>query len=115
MLQMRVDATCQCCQGVLALSRDEFQALSVLERFQRRCGRHQAAQHNRTRHSDALVVQIELRDAVLTQRDERDPAEVGHGGVLEHHLCQSVGGLTRDVGEADTASQQGSSVQRALT
>ena len=48
----------------------------VLERLQRRCGRQEAAEHDCTRHADTLVAQIEVRDAVLTQRDEWDAAEI---------------------------------------
>eukprot|EP00964_Phaeocystis_antarctica_P012340 scaffold6811_cov55-Phaeocystis_antarctica.AAC.6 len=47
-------------------------------------------------HADDLLLQVELRDAVLTQRGERDPAEVGHNGVLQHHRGQTVGGVARD-------------------
>ena len=49
---------------------------SVLERFQRGRGRQEAAEYDCTRHADALAVQIEVRDAVLTQRDEWNAAEV---------------------------------------
>ena len=49
-------------------------------------------------------MEVELRDAVLTQGDERDPAEVGHNGMLQHHLGQMVGGVARDVVEADAVS-----------
>ena len=79
----------------------------ALEQCQGHRRRQKLAQDDRSRQADALALEIELHDAILTQRGERDPAEVGHGGVLEHHLCKSVGGLARDVGEADTASQQG--------
>ena len=64
----------------------------------------QLAQHDRSRHADALAPQVELRDAVLAQGDERDPAEVGHTGVLEHHVGQLVRGVARDVVAGNTAS-----------
>ena len=56
------------------------------------------------RHANALALQVKLRDAVLAQGDERDPAEVGHNGMLQHHLGQMVGGVARDVVEADAVS-----------
>ena len=88
---------------------------NALERRQSRRRRQQLAQDDRSRPADALTLEIELHDAVFTQRGEREPAEVGYGGVLEHHLCKSVGGLARDAVLANTASQQGASVQRGLT
>ena len=69
----------------------------ALERRECRRRRQQLAQHDRSRHAKALVLQVELRDAVLAQRGEWDPAEVGHRGVLEHHRGQMVGGVARDV------------------
>ena len=77
----------------------------ALERCQSRCRRQQLAQDDYSRHADALLIEVELRDAVRTQRGERDSAEVSHNGaVLEHRRRQSVGRLTRDAVEADTAS-----------
>ena len=61
---------------------------SVLERFQRSCGGQEAAEYDCTRHADALHGQIEVRDAVLTQRDEWDAAEFGQRRVLEYHRGQ---------------------------
>ena len=61
-----------------------------LERLDRRRRGEQLAQHDSSRHADAISVpsraQVELHDAVLAQGGERDPAEVGHDGVLEHHI-----------------------------
>ena len=83
----------------------------ALERCQSRRRRQQLAQDDRSKLSDALAFEIELRDAVLTQRGERDPAEVGHGGVLEHCLCQSVGSLARDVVEAESERRHGAALE----
>ena len=77
----------------------------ALERCDRRCRGQQLAQHDRSRHADAFLVQVELRDAVLTQGDEWDPTEVGHYGMLEHSLGQSFGAIARDTIVADTASR----------
>ena len=76
----------------------------TLERLERRRRGQQLAQHDRSRHADAVLLQVELCDAVLAQGDERDPAEVGHDGVLEHHVGQLVRGVARDVVEANAAS-----------
>ena len=76
-------------------------AACALERRERRRGGQQLAQHDRSRRANALSLQVELRDAVLAQGDERDPAELGHYGVLEHHLGQSLGCIARDIIEAD--------------
>ena len=76
----------------------------ALERCQSRCRRQQLAQDDYSRHADALLIEVELRDAVRTQRGERDSAEVCHEAVLEHRRRQCVGRLTRDAVEADTAS-----------
>ena len=79
-------------------------AACALQRRERCCGRQQLAQHDRSRHADALALQVELCDAVLAQRHERDPAEVGDNRVLEHHVGQMVRGIARDAVEADTVS-----------
>ena len=76
----------------------------ALERRERRHRGQQLAQHDRSRLADALTLQVELRDAVLAQGDERDPAEVGDTGVLEHHVGQLVRGVARDVVAGNTAS-----------
>ena len=65
----------------------------------------QLAQHDRSRHADALVTQVELRDAVLAQGDERDPAEVGHAGMLEHYRGQILRSVARDVVEANAVTR----------
>ena len=75
---------------------------SVLERFQRGRGGQEAAEYDCTRYADALAVQIEVSDAVLTQRDEWDAAEVIQRCVLEHHLGQLLRSIARDVVGADT-------------
>eukprot|EP00964_Phaeocystis_antarctica_P085566 scaffold54074_cov60-Phaeocystis_antarctica.AAC.2 len=92
----------QACQWVLTQKR----TLSgrALERSERRRRGQQLAQHDRSRHADVHLLQVELRDVVLTQGDERDPAEVGHNGVLQYHFGQMVGGISRDVVEADAVS-----------
>ena len=82
----------------------------VLERFHRRRGRQKVAEYDRTRHADALVVQIEVRNAVLTQRDEWDAAEVSQRRVLENHLGQLLCSIARDTVEAD-AVQHGRGMQ----
>ena len=74
------------------------------ERRERRRRGQQLAQHDRSRHADALILQVELRDAVLAQRGERDLAEVGHTGVLEHRVGQLVRGVARDVVVGNAAS-----------
>ena len=79
----------------------------VLERCDRRCRGQQLAQHYRSRHADALVLQAELRDAILAQGDERDPAEAGHRGVIQHHRGQMVGRVARDVVVADAVTHTG--------
>ena len=76
----------------------------VLERGERRRGGQQLAQHDRSRLADALALQVELRDAVLAQGDERDPAEVGHNGVLQHHFGEMGGCVARNVVEADAVT-----------
>ena len=65
--------------------------------------RQQLAQDDRSRQANALVSEVELRDAVLTQRDERDAAEVGHNGVLEHHRGEILRSVARDAVEANAA------------
>ena len=79
-------------------------AACALERRERRRRGQQLAQHDRSRHADALVLQVELRDAVLAQRGERDPAEVGHTGMLEHRHGQILRSVTRDVVVGNAAS-----------
>ena len=69
----------------------------VLERFQRHRGRQEAAEYDCTWHADALSFQIEVRDAVLTQRDEWDTTEVSQRRVLEHHLRQLLRSVAGDV------------------
>ena len=76
----------------------------ALERLDCRRRGQQLAQHDRSRHANTLLVQVELRDGVLAQRDERDPAEVSHTGVLEHHRGQILRSVARDVVEANAAS-----------
>ena len=76
----------------------------ALERGECRRRGQQLAQHDRSRHADALVLQVELRDAVLAQGGEWDPAEVGHTGVLEHHVGQLVRGVARDVVEGNAVT-----------
>ena len=84
--------------------------IGALERRERRRRGQQLAEHNRPRHANAHAVQVELGDAVLAQRGERDPAEVGHRGVLQHHRGQMVGGVARDVVEANAVCVTGSGV-----
>ena len=79
----------QQCQG--AWQEREHSGGGALERRERRRRGQQLAQHNRPRHANALPPQVELRDVVLTQRGERDPAELGHRGVLQHHRMWWVG------------------------
>ena len=79
-------------------------AACALEQRERRRRGQQLAQHDRSRRANALLLQVELRDAVLAQGDERDPAEVGHTGVLEHHVGQLLRGVARDAVPANAAS-----------
>ena len=76
----------------------------ALQRFECHRRGHQLAQHDRSRHADALALQVELRDAVLAQGDERDPAEVRHEGVLEHHRGQILRSIASDVVEANAVT-----------
>ena len=78
----------------------------ALERGERRRRGQQLAQHDRSRLADTLMLQVELRDAVLAQRGERDPAEVGHTGVLEHRRGQILCGVARDVVEANAVTRR---------
>ena len=88
----------------------------VLERFQRNCGSQEAAEYDCTRHADAFLVQIEVRDAVLTQRDEWDAAEVSQRRVLEHHLGQLPRSVAGDaVGANAVRHGHGAQVSAALT
>ena len=75
----------------------------ALQRFECHRRGQQLAQHDRSRHTNALPLQVELRDAVLAQGDERDPAEVGHS-VLEHHRGQILCSVARDVVGADAVT-----------
>ena len=96
--------------GVLGMSRgadtnaSACGAACALERRERRRGGQQLAQHDRSRLTNALALQVELRDAVLAQGGERDPAEVGHAGVLEHRRGQILRGVARDVVAGNAAS-----------
>ena len=80
-------------------------AACALERRERRRGGQQLAQQDRSRLTNALALQVELRDAVLAQGEERDPAEVGHTGVLEHRRGQILCGVARDVVEANAMTR----------
>ena len=80
-------------------------AACALERRERRRRGQQLAQHDRSRLTNALAPQVELRDAVLAQGEERDPAEVGHTGVLEHRRGQILCGIARDVAEANAVTR----------
>ena len=84
-------------------------AACALERRERRRGGQQLAQQDRSRLTNdlapqVLAPQVELSDAVLAQGGERDPAEVGHTGVLEHRVGQLVRGVARDVVVGNAAS-----------
>jgi hypothetical protein len=59
-------------------------------------------------------MQAELCDAVLAQRGERDPAEVSHHDVLEHHRGQMVGGVARNTIEADAVTHTGAGDVREM-
>ena len=76
----------------------------VLERFQRHRGRQEVAEYDCTRHADALTVQIEVRNAVLTKRDEWDAAELSQRRVIKHHHGQLLRSIARDVVEADAVT-----------
>ena len=78
----------QACQRALTQKRTLGGGGGALERRERRRRGQQLAQHDRSRLADALSLQVELRDAVLAQRGERDPAELGYRGVIQHHLGQ---------------------------
>ena len=79
---------------------------SALQGLQRSRSRHQSAQNNCSRHTDTLIVQIKLRHTVFAERDERDAAEIGQRGVLEHHLGQTLSSFTSDIVEANAARQR---------
>ena len=64
----------QACQRALTQKRTLGGGGGALERRERRRRGQQLAQHDRSRHADASPPQVELRDAVLAQRGERDPA-----------------------------------------
>ena len=87
-----------------ALTQKRTWAAGALERGERRRGGQQLAQHDRSRHANALPLQVKLRDAVLAQGDKRDPTEVGHDGVLQHRFGQMVGFVARNAVEADTVT-----------
>ena len=57
-----------------------------------------------SRHANALPCKVELFDAVLTKRDERNATEVNHGSVVEHSRGQIVGSIARDAVPADAVS-----------
>ena len=65
--------------------------------------RQETAEYDCSRHSDALVGQIELCEGVLAKGNERNAAEVRQCGVLEHHRSQTLGAIAYDVIEANTA------------
>ena len=100
------------CQRPLTQKRTLGGGGGALERRERRRRGQQLAQHDRSRHADASPPQVELRDAVLAQRGERDPAELGHRGVIQHHLGQMAGGVARDVVEANAVCHRGRRCQR---
>ena len=77
---------------------------AVLQRCECRRRGQQLAQHDRSKLADSLALQVELRDAVLAQRGERDPAEVRHTGVLEHRRGQMAGCVARNFVEADAVT-----------
>ena len=83
---------------------------SVLERFQRGRGGQEAAEYDCTRYADALAAQIEVSDAVLTQRDEWDAAKVSQRCVLEHRLGQLLGSIAVDVVEPDAVRHRHATV-----
>ena len=79
----------------------------VLQRLERRCRRHKAAQYNGPWHPDALVGQIELSDGVLAQQNHWNAAEIGQRRVLEDNLGHTLGAIAGDVVAPDTV-QNGS-------
>ena len=76
----------------------------ALQRLDRRRRGQQLGQHDRSRLADTLALQVELRDAVLAQGDEWDPAEISHTGVLQHRFGQMAGCVARDAVEADAVT-----------
>ena len=60
----------------------KVQALSgmadALQRRERTGRGNQLAEDDCSRNANALALQVELRDAVLTQRGKWDPAEIDH-------------------------------------
>ena len=79
-------------------------AACALERRERRRTGQQLAHYDRSRHADALALQVKLHDAVLAQGDEWDPAEVSHTGVLQHRYGQMAGCVARDAVVADAVT-----------
>ena len=80
--------------------------VNTLGRLERMVGEQELAQHDGPRHTDAFLGKIELLNAVLAQGGERDVAEDGESGMLQHDVGQSLRSITSDVVdvvEADTA------------
>ena len=80
---------------------------SALQGLQRSRSRHQSAQNNCSRHTDALRLEIKLRHTVFAERDEWDAAEIRQRIVLEHDLGQTVSSVAGDIVVANAAQQQG--------
>ena len=77
--------------------------VNSLGRLERGVGKQQLAQHDGSRDTDAFALKVELVDAVLAQGGERDVAEGGESGVIQHNIGQDLGSITRDVVLTDTA------------
>ena len=77
--------------------------VNALGRLERMVGEQELAQHYGPRHTNAFALKVELLDAVLAQGGERDVAEDGESGMVQHDVGQSLRSITSDVVEADTA------------
>ena len=78
----------------------------ALERRESSCRRQQLAQDNCSRHTNALRREVELREAVLTKRDEWNAAEITQGSVIKRSNGQVVGSNARDLVLADAVSAE---------
>ena len=84
----------------------------ILQRLERRCRREKSAQYDRPRHADALVLQIELGDGVLAQRNDWNAAEINQRRVLQDNLGHTLGAIAGDTvvpNAARNVSQTGAS------
>ena len=75
----------------------------TLDHLERSVGKQQLVEHNGARDANAFAVQVELLNGVIAQGDERDVAEDGEHGMLQHGNGQRLSSIASDVILADTA------------